>query len=88
MAEGEIIKKRTRRTVWLVLLLAVVCFCGPVSCLDFGVENETFICRGNHECVEGYTCLRGPGGHCVCMVNGSTPNYDYADPTCLNVRTD
>jgi len=87
MAQDDTATKRKKRRIWLVALVAAVCFCGPVSCLDFGVENETFICRGDHECAEGYDCLRGPGGHCICMPYGSQANPKYEDPNCLNVAT-
>ena len=80
-------RKRFGRMMWLGLLFASLAFMGPVSCLDFGVENEAFICRSESECAEGYTCLRGPGGHCICKPFGSSADPGWADPNCLNVQT-
>ena len=92
MAQDDTVTKRKQRRIWLVALLAAVCFCGPVSCLDFGVENETFICRGQHECADGYKCLRGSEGHCICMDDKdgqAKPSPFFSDPSsdpyCENV---
>ena len=71
----------------ILLGFGVVCDWGG-TCFDSNGEEHPCICRGEHECGQGYTCLRGPGGHCICQPYGSQANPAYADPNCLNVVTD
>ena len=73
---------RSLRTFFAV---AVLCLATGPACVDFGIENEQFICRSNIQCGEGYECLRGPGGHCICKTFGSAADPGWEDPNCNDV---
>lgn len=75
------------------ILLVLACAASLSACLDFGIDEEQYICRNQIECGDDYACLRGPGCYCVCKCNSADcgepqgaqaePNCD--DPTCQNV---
>ncbi len=73
----------------LIGLLFAMClaFAGPVGCVDFGIDEEQYICRAQEECGEGFACLRGPGCYCVCKAFGEPAEADCTDPNCVNVAT-
>ena len=56
------------------------------TCFDQDGAEHACMCRGEHECGEGYSCLRGPSGHCICMTYGSSPSPGWEDPNCLSVQ--
>lgn len=75
--------------------LAIAClialsmlFAGPIGCIDFGVEDQQYVCRAQSECAEGFACLRGAGCYCLCQELGAKPNPTCTDPTCENVKTE
>jgi hypothetical protein len=76
------IRHRSLRTFFAIVVISLAT--GP-ACVDFGIENETFICRSNTECGEGFECLRGPGGHCICKPFGSPADRGWEDPNCNDV---
>ncbi len=69
---------------FLIAALFSLCLTG---CLDFGIDEEQFICRAQAECGENYACLRGPGCYCVCKEIGSSAEPDCEDPNCTEVLT-
>jgi hypothetical protein len=67
-------------------LLACFLLFAPAACVDFGIDDEQFICRSQIECSEGYSCLRGPSCYCVCQPNGTQATPGCEDPTCQTVN--
>ena len=74
------------RTLLALVVLALVALTSA-SCVDFGVDEEQYICRSQEECGEGFSCLRGPGCYCVCRPLDSQPNTSCDDQFCAAVET-
>lgn len=72
-----------------LLLACAALFIGVLSsgCVDFGIDDEQYICRSQAECGDGFVCLRGPGCYCVCKPLGAEAELDCDDPQCQDVAT-
>ena len=69
------------------LVLAVPVLFG--ACVDFGVDNEKYVCRDQSECGSGFECLRhDPDCYCTCQPFGSTESLTCEDPRCEKVATE
>lgn len=59
------------------------------ACVDFGVDDEKYVCRTQSECGEGFECLRhDPDCYCTCQPFGSQESQSCEDPRCEKVATE
>jgi hypothetical protein len=54
------------------------------GCVDYGIDEEKFICRAQAECGAEQKCVRGPGCYCVCVPTGQQANMTCDDPECAD----
>jgi len=66
---------------WLLVLLLPI---SAIACVDYGIDDDNYVCRTQDECAAGMKCGAGASCVCQCLKPEQIPNANCADPDCLN----